>query len=83
MLDMVLMHISMVDGKWMLVYKRIIEMKNLMTIEEKGKMISRICIKLKFMASAEKKPFDYGDTFLSLCFKPDVEIKNIARLCQI
>lgn len=54
-----------------------------MSTDEKGKLIGNICMKLKFMAENEKKAFDYGDTFLSLAFKSDSELMNIARLCVI
>ena len=58
-------------------------MKHKMNTDEKGKLIGNICMKLKFMAENEKKGFDYGDTFLSLAFKSDSELLNIAKLCVI
>lgn len=58
-------------------------MKRAMTTKEKGRMIANICIKLQFMASNERKAFDYGDTFLSLALKTDSELLNIARFCKI
>lgn len=56
--------------------------KRTMTTDEKGKLIGNICVKLRFMATNEKKAFDYGDTFLSLAFMDDGELLNIARLCN-
>ena len=58
-------------------------MKRKMNTDEKVKLIRNICMKLKFMAENEKKDFDYGDTFLSLEFKRDSELLNIAKLCVI
>lgn len=57
--------------------------KKPMTNTERGQLIGNICMKLKFMAENEKKRFDYGDTFISLAFKTDSELRNIARLCCI
>jgi hypothetical protein len=57
--------------------------KQKMTITAKGELIGNILSTLRFMAATEKKAFDYGDTFLSLAFKTDSELLNIARLCGI
>jgi hypothetical protein len=54
-----------------------------MDITQKGKLIGDILSQLQFMADTEHKPFDYGDTFLSLTFKSDTELQNIARLCGV
>ncbi len=54
-----------------------------MTIEEKGKMISNILTHLQFHAQQHKKLFDYGDTFFSLAFKSDDELKKIAALAGL
>ena len=51
-----------------------------MTIEQKGQLIARIISHLKFHARAQQKAFDEGDTFFSLAFKTDAELKQIARL---
>ena len=59
------------------------KMKRKMNTDEKGKLIGNICMKLKLMAENEKKDFDYGDTLLSLSFKSDSELLNIAKLCVI
>lgn len=34
---------------------------------------------LKFHAQEQKKAFDEGDTFFSLCFKTDEELKRILK----
>jgi hypothetical protein len=54
-----------------------------MTIEQKGKMIGEIISVLRHTAEQQQKPFDGGDTFLSLCFKSDEELKKIAKLAGI
>jgi hypothetical protein len=54
-----------------------------MTIEQKGKMIWSIIAHLEFHAKEQKKAFDKGDTFFSLAFKSDAELKKIARLTGV
>jgi hypothetical protein len=54
-----------------------------LTIEQRKSYINAILAQLKLMAHTEKKPFDYGDTFLSLAFKNDTELLEIAKLCGI
>ena len=59
-----------------------------MTIEEKGKLIQQIIIELKasrieLANDGTGKRLDEGDTFFSLCFKSDDELKHIAALCGI
>ena len=54
-----------------------------MTTEEKGRLIGCIVSALRFQASIEKKAFDAGAVFLSLCFKTDDELRTITRLCGI
>ena len=63
-----------------------------MTIEEKGKLIGSIIAHLKFATESinkklsgkdnleQHKTFSEGDTFLSLCFKSDKELKSIAKM---
>ena len=58
-------------------------MPTVMTTKEKGRVIGNIIAALRFQAETEKKPFDAGDTFFSLAFKGDAELKNIERLCGI
>lgn len=50
-----------------------------MTPDEKGKLIANILSQLKFHAAENKKQFDIGSTFLSLCFKTDKELTTIAK----
>ena len=54
-----------------------------MVTKDKGRLIGNILSELKFQAFNEKKQFDYGDTFLSLAFMDDKQLKNIARLCGV
>ncbi len=54
-----------------------------MTTDQKGKLIGLILTHLKFHAAEHKKPFDYGDTFISLAFKSDDELRTIARLAGV
>lgn len=51
-----------------------------MTLVEKGKLISAIISHLRFHAREQKKIFNEGDTFFSLAFKTDEELKKIAKL---
>lgn len=51
-----------------------------MSIEQKSKLIAAIIAHLKFHACEQKKAFDEGDTFFSLAFKSDAELKRIAKL---
>lgn len=51
-----------------------------MTIAQKGEIIRAIISHLKFHAREQKKAFNEGDTFLSLAFKSDAEIRLIAKL---
>jgi hypothetical protein len=54
-----------------------------MRIEQKGKLIAAIIAHLKFHAREQKKAFDEGDTFFSLAFKSDAELKRIAKLTGV
>jgi len=54
-----------------------------MNTKEKSKLIWSIISTLRFVAQQRKKKFDEGDTFLSLCFKSDKELLQIAKLCKI
>jgi hypothetical protein len=51
-----------------------------MSIEQKGVLIGQIITHLKFHAQEHKKAFDEGNTFFSLAFKSDAELKRIAKL---
>lgn len=54
-----------------------------MTTEQKRNMIWAIISHLEFHAKEQKKAFDKGDTFFSLAFKSDAELKKIAKLTGI
>lgn len=55
-----------------------------MNVKEKGEIISKIITELKLKAmEVGDKSFSEGDTFFSLAFKSDKEIKKIANLCGI
>ena len=54
-----------------------------MTTEQKGKLIFAIIAHLKFRAHAEKKSFDEGDTFFTLAFRTDSELKKIVKALKI
>lgn len=54
-----------------------------MTTEQKANLISQIISHLGFHAKENKKAFDAGDTFFSLCFKSDSELKKIAKLVGV
>jgi len=54
-----------------------------MTTKQKGELISNIIVQLKFMATTERKAFDYGDTFFTLAFRTDEELQEIAKICGI
>lgn len=54
-----------------------------MTIEAKSGLIMAIISNLKFEASNRNKAFDEGDTFFSLAFKTDAELKKIAKLAGV
>lgn len=54
-----------------------------MSIEQKGRLIAAIIAHLKFHAKEQKKAFDEGDTFFSLAFKSDSELRRIAKLTGI
>ena len=54
-----------------------------MTTQEKANLISAIISKLSFTAEMQKKKFDSGDTFFSLCFKTDEELEQIAKLAGV
>lgn len=54
-----------------------------MTTEQKGKLISQIITHLSFHAKENNKEFCAGDTFFSLAFKSDAEIKRIAKLAGV
>jgi hypothetical protein len=51
--------------------------------EKKGKLISAIIAKLRFIANQQGKPFDGGDVFFSLCFKSDQELLKIAKAADV
>lgn len=51
-----------------------------LTTEKKASIIGQIIAQLRFAATEQKKAFDEGDTFLSLCFKSDEELLTIAKL---
>jgi hypothetical protein len=60
-----------------------------MTTEEKGRLISLIILTLRTQARLQRKRmpwekpapvFNEGDTFFALAFKPDEELKRIARM---
>lgn len=50
-----------------------------MTPHQKGVLISDILTQLKFTADQNKKKFDIGSMFLSLCFKTEKELVHIAK----
>lgn len=54
-----------------------------MSIAQKGQLIAAIIAHLKFHAKEQKKAFDEGDTFFSLAFKSDFDLKKIARLAGV
>lgn len=54
-----------------------------MTTEERGSMIGNIISVLRFNAATQKKFFSEGETFFSLCFMEDAELRNIERLCGL
>ncbi len=54
-----------------------------MNTKQKGDLIWAIIAHLRFHAEDQKKAFDAGDTFFSLCFKTDEELFKIARLCGV
>ncbi len=51
-----------------------------MNATQKSQLIGSIITHLSFHAKEQKKAFDEGDTFFSLCFKDDKELLNIAKL---
>jgi hypothetical protein len=60
-----------------------------MTTEEKGRLIGLIILTLRTQLRLQRErmpwekpaqPFDEGDTFFALAFKPDDELKRIARM---
>lgn len=59
------------------------ELEKKMSIEQKGKLIGQIITHLKFSAQRLDKAFDEGDTFFSLAFKSDAELKRIAKLSGV
>lgn len=46
-------------------------------------MINEIMGELRTKALAENKFFDAGDTFLSLCFKSDSDLKKFCKMLNI
>ena len=54
-----------------------------MNAKQKGELIGSIISHLRFSAKEQKKQFDEGDIFFSLCFKTDKELLNIAKLTGI
>jgi hypothetical protein len=54
-----------------------------MTTEQKKEMIWKIIEALKSQAILLNKQFDAGDTFFSLAFKTDKELKKIYALCGL
>mgnify|MGYP007121910717 CR=1 FL=1 len=51
-----------------------------MSTKQKSALIERILSHVRFHAKEHNKAFDEGDTFFSLCFKTDEELKQIAKL---
>lgn len=47
--------------------------------KEKGNLIGAIIAELRFSG----RDFDEGDTFFSLCFKSDEELKHIASMAGV
>lgn len=54
-----------------------------MDTKQKGALIGQIITHLQFHAKEQKKDFCAGDTFFSLAFKSDAELKRIAKLTGI
>ena len=54
-----------------------------MTAKQKRELIWKIIEVLKSQAILHKKQFDAGDTFFTLAFRTDKEIKKIASLCGL
>ncbi|NOY72179.1 MAG: hypothetical protein GXP14_07345 [Gammaproteobacteria bacterium] len=54
-----------------------------MNSKEKGNVIALIVQQLRIKAESMGRSFCEGDTFFSLCFKSDKELKQIAKLCGI
>jgi hypothetical protein len=54
-----------------------------MNEQQKAELIGAIISQLKFTAREQKKPFNEGDTFFSLVFKSDKDLRNIAKLSGI
>lgn len=54
-----------------------------MTTEQKSKLISAIITQLQYQAKQQNKEFCAGDTFFSLVFKTDKELKRIAKLAGV
>ncbi|MGK5033180.1 hypothetical protein [Janthinobacterium sp. MDT1-19] len=54
-----------------------------MTIENKRNLIWAIIAHLEHAAMNQKKAFDKGDTFFSLAFKSDSELRRIAKLAGV
>jgi len=50
---------------------------------QKAQLIGAIITHLRMAARNQKKQFDEGDTFFSLCFKSDAELQNIAKLTGV
>ena len=51
-----------------------------MSTEEKARLIALLLQTLRAVAGIQKKPFDYGDTFISLVFMSDDELRRIAKM---
>jgi hypothetical protein len=51
-----------------------------MQIQAKAQLIGAIISHLRFAATQQKKQFNEGDIFFSLCFKSDDELEKIAKL---
>lgn len=51
-----------------------------MNTEQRAQIIGSIISHLRFTAREQKKQFDEGDAFFSLCFKADEELLHIAKL---
>ena len=54
-----------------------------MGIIEKGQLIGLIIGTMRLYAETLGKPFDGGDLFLSLAFKSDDELNNLAKLLGV
>jgi len=54
-----------------------------MSTEQKSSLIWAIIAHLEHAAMNQKKAFDSGDTFFSLAFKSDADLRHIAKLAGV